>query len=246
MKIYSFFIIIICILLLTSCDLIPNQKSKSTKKVENGVQISKKYYDDGTLKTEISVKNKKKNGPAKKYYSTGELHTLVNYVNNIKEGEAIWYYRNGQPYRVTNYNNGKIDGIRKYYYENGLLQAEIPYKKGELQEGTQEYNKLGTPISNDTEILFETINNLKFENKYTLIVKLSEKHKKTEFLQEVISTEGTKILVPLRNEFNRGVIESYVPKGSHIMTILKIYVKYETEMGHPVLLSTSYNLVVEN
>jgi len=53
-------------------------KEEQSKQEENS-WIKKTYYEkSGALKSEISIKNKKKNGPAKEYYPTGELRTLVN------------------------------------------------------------------------------------------------------------------------------------------------------------------------
>lgn len=235
------------ILFFVSCGLIPDKKESSTEN-NNGIIVNKTYYEkSGALKSEITIKDNKKNGPAKKYYPSGELHTIVNYVDNIKEGETIWYYKNGQAYRITPYVHGKMHGIRKIYYENGKLQAEIPYKNGELTVGTKEYNKNGALISKIPKIIIETIDLLKLENKYILKIKLSNSYKKVEFFEEKTSTTGNKILVPISvNQSGTGKIEYYLSPGSFKMVILKIYAKYETKLGNPTLISTSYNLAIEN
>ena len=229
-------------------DIFKGNSKKENKTSDNESVVIKSYYEKSkALKSEITVKNKKKNGPAKKYYPTGELHTLVNYVDNVKVGETVWYYKNGQPYRVTPYVNGKIDGIRKIYYENGKLQAEIPYKNGELVEGTKEYNSKGKLISDKTKIIFETVDLMKFESKYILKMKLSKKARSVEFMQEETSIAGTKILLPVKtNVSGTGKIEYTMPPGSFKMSILKIYAKYTTKLGNPVLISSSYNLAIEN
>ena len=244
----SILIILSVLFINSSCNLTENKEPPKKKSNKSDVTIHRTYYEkSGALKTEITVKDNKKNGPAKKFYPTGEVHTLVHYVNSVKEGETIWYYRNGNPYRVTNYINGKMDGIRKIYYEDGTLQAEIPYKKGKLTEGTKEYQKSGEIIENNQEIIIDTYDNLRIENKYILKMNLKEKSKKVEFFNEITSSEGTKILAPIKtNVSHTGVIEYNIPKGSNIITVLKIYAKYETKLGHPAMISTSYNLVAEN
>lgn len=231
-------------------DLFDNIFSENSKVPETNndeTTIRKTYYEkSGDLKSEITVKNNKKHGPAKKYYPSGELHTLINYVNNFKEDETIWYYKDGTPYRVTPYVNGKMDGIRKVYYENGNLQAEIPFKNDELTKGTKEYSKDGTLISDSRKIIFETSDLIKIKNKFILKMKLSKNSKKVEFFEEKISTEGTMIFVPIEVKNKIGIIDYFMPPGSFEMRTLTIYAKYKTSLGNPVLISQLYNLAIEN
>lgn len=246
MKLFALYLSLILISA-SSCNLIPKKKNQANSN-NDSIVVIKTYYDKSkALKSEITVKNKKKNGTAKKYYPTGELHTLVNYANNLKVGETIWYYKNGQPYRVTPYENGKMHGIRNKYYKDGTLQAEIPYNKGKLIEGTKEYDSKGKLIPQDIKILFETIDLTKFESKYILKMKLSKKARKVEFMQEKMSTAGTKILVPIQtNASGTGKLEYFMPPGSFKMSVLTIYAKYKTRLGNPVLIHNTYNLAIEN
>jgi hypothetical protein len=231
-------------------DLIDNILSDNIevpKTTKDEITVRKTYYEkSGDLKSEITVKNNKKHGPAKKYYPTGELHTLVNYVENVKEGKTVWYYKNGTPYRITQYKKGKKEGIRKVYYENGNLQAEIPFKNNELQKGTKEFNMNGTLISDSRKIIFKDNNLIKFKDKFILKMELSKPSKKVEFFEEKISTNGSNILVPINTKNGVGIIEYFVRPGSYIMKILKIQAKYKTKLGNPVLISTSYNLAIDN
>lgn len=243
----SYFAILFVFIALGSCQLV-EKKADNTNSDKNGPTVIKSYYEKSrALKSEITVKDNKKNGLAKEYYPTGELRIMVNYVDNIKEGKTIWYYKNGQPYRVTPYVHGKMQGIRTIYYENGELQAEIPYEKGELTLGTKEYSKNGTLISNSQKIVFEELDLLKEENQFILKMKLSKKSKKVTFFEEKLSTEGNKILVSIyTNLSGTGEIKYILPRGTFKKEILKIYAKYETKLGNPALISKSYKLEIEN
>lgn len=238
--------ILFLLVFLFSCQYL----QKETKKQEpdpNKPTIHKTYYKkSGALKSEITIKNNKKNGPAKKYYPTGELHTLVNYVDNIKEGETIWYYKNGQPYRVTQYINGKMDGLRKIYYENGKLQAEIPYENGELIEGTKEYNKNGNLITKTPKIKFKEHDLMKFENKFILKVYLSNKSKRVKFFEEKTTTAGNKVRLPLTTKGGTAELEYIMPPGAFQMKTIKVYAEYKSKLGNLILLSANYNLAIEN
>jgi antitoxin component YwqK of YwqJK toxin-antitoxin module len=240
-------LVLVFLVTFSSCQFLTD-KSKDSNTKDDGTRIIKSYYEkSGALKSEITVKDNKKNGSAKKYYPTGELHTLVNYTDGIKEGETVWYYKNGQPYRVTPYQKGKMHGIRKKYYENGALQAEIPYKYGELVEGTKEYKQNGAIVNHDVKIIFETLDLLRSENKFTLRIKLSEKSSKIEFYEEKTSTDGNKIRVPIKTNLSgTGKIEYYLPKGNSKISALKIFAIYESRLGNPLLISKSYNLTIKN
>ena len=240
------FITLILIILSSSCNLIPSKKEDKAETKQKGVIVHKNYYENGSLKSEITVKNNKKNGPAKKYYITGELHTVVHYVDNVKEGETIWYYKNGQPYRVTNYIHDEIQGLRKIYYENGKLQAEIPYKDDNLIEGTKEYNKYGKLLTDIPHIKFSTIDLMKSENKYIIQVYLSNNSKNATFYSEVINTAKKKSKLIVETKDGIGSIIVFMPPGSYKTKTLKFYAEYKSSLGNPFLLSATYNLDIEN
>ena len=237
---------LLLVLILNSCQLVEKKKDQPNKSSNESTVIKTYYEKSGGLKSEITVKNKKKNGPAKKYYPTGELHTLVNYVDNVKEGETIWYFKNGQPYRVTQYVNGKKEGIRKMYYENGKLQAEIPYKNDELIEGTKEYNVKGVLITNYPEIVFETKNNLLVNNKFILICRMSNNSRNVTFFQEIIidpSQEKRKNEVQTKNGIAK--IEFHIPSLTKVDKEIIIYAHLKSAMGNPYITKKEYNLKID-
>ena len=227
----------------SSCHYIQKKADNPTEGINKPV-IHKSYYEkSGALKSEITIKNKKKNGPAKKYYATGELHTLVNYVDNIKEGETIWYYKNDQPYRVTPYVNGKMEGIRKVYYENGKLQAEIPYKNGNPFTGLKEYNKNGKLITNYPKIIFKTKDLIKSKNKFVLCCQLSNNSKNVDFYQEFMDKVGNKQVTRVRvSKPGVGEIEFYAPARIEEKRTIVIHAHTKSIMGNPYITKASYQL----
>jgi hypothetical protein len=239
-------ILILIFLVLNSCDLISDfipQKEKES----NGIEVRKTYYEKSdVLKSEITVKNNKKNGPAKKYYDSGELHTLVHYVNSVKEGKTVWYYKNGNPYRVTKFKNGKKEGVRKIYYEEGKLQAEIPYSNDELQMGTKEYDKKGNLIKKIPDIQFTEIDYLKFEGRFILQIFLSNKSKRVKFYENRTLNTDEKALFPLKIKNGIAEIEYTLLPGYFEMKRIDIVAEYKSNLGNPFLLKGSYNLAIEN
>jgi len=232
--------------ILNSCQFLANENNEQ-KPVKDSITVRKYYYEKTkTLRKEITVKNNKKNGPAKEYYPTGELRTLVYYVNSFREGETTWYYKNRQPYRLTPYVNNKIHGIRKMYYENGKLQAEIPYKAGELQVGTVEYDTKGNKINNSPKFIFKITDSRKKSNKVFVKVSLSKKYSKTIFFQELPSSEDKLVRVPVQTNAGVGTIKFIVQNEYVFNKNIKVYSRFETSLRNPVLIEENYSLFLNN
>ncbi|MDY6801263.1 MAG: hypothetical protein SVU94_08575 [Bacteroidota bacterium] len=245
MKTYLFFLLLVP-LLLFSCNK-TNQKKDVEQTIvnDNGPWIKKAYYDNGNLKSEITVKNKSKNGPAKKYYTTGELHTVVHYVNNKKEGEAIWYYKNGQPYRITRYENNKIEGVRKLFYEDGTLMAEIPYKNNEPQIGLKEYNKNGKLLTNYPHIVFNTNDLIREQNLFIFTCQLSNQSKKVMFYQKLKGTDGKERLFEIPTKNGIGKLEFNIPSRVKDTKTITIYAHMKSSMGNPCIIKDSYTFSLD-
>lgn len=103
----------------------------------------KEYYAGGKVKTEITIVDGKKNGPAKAYYESGELKREGTYVNDSLEGNVITYFINGQKETETNYIGGKKTGLYKEYYEDGQLKTEANLKDDNQDGLTKHYFETG-------------------------------------------------------------------------------------------------------
>lgn len=240
---YGVIFLSICILI-SSCA--KNEKNNKNSPIDNNSEwIKKTYYEkSGALKSEISIKNKKKNGPAKEYYPTGELRTLVNYADNIKQGETVWYYKNGNPYRVTPYVDGKMEGIRKIYYENGKLQAEIPYTKGEAQEGLKEYDKQGKPIENYPKLVFKSENLIKTTRQFVIYCYLSDESKNVTYYHQIKDDLGKLHLntIPAKNGIGKLVLQ--IPVASNEKYTITIIAKTKSRLGNPLIIRSNYDFTL--
>ena len=67
--------------------------SSNSKLVCNyGEGISKEYYKDSQIKSELLCKDGKLNGISKFYYESGKLKSEMNYINGKLEGESKTYW----------------------------------------------------------------------------------------------------------------------------------------------------------
>ncbi|MBI1938224.1 MAG: TonB family protein [Ignavibacteriales bacterium] len=84
----------------------------------------------------ISVAVNAQTGISKSYYPDGTLRSEISYVNDILDGPAFWYHQNGNLQTEKNYSYGKLNGYVREYFENGLLKEEYFVKDG-IKDGTQ-------------------------------------------------------------------------------------------------------------
>ena len=127
-----------------------------------GDGLIKEYHDNGQLKSEITYKDGKKNGPytwywdngnisdqgaykdgkldgpIKIYYYTGELQIEGVLKDRQKVGIVRGYYKNGQLKSEGTYRNDERNGPLKSYFENGKLRSDELFKN-DVQVGPFQY-----------------------------------------------------------------------------------------------------------
>lgn len=86
--------------------------------------VQKDFYDDAKsqVKSEISLKDGKREGSAKTYHQNGKIKQEATFKDDKKEGAYTEYYDNGNKKLECTYVNGFLSGIYKEYHENGNLK----------------------------------------------------------------------------------------------------------------------------
>ena len=105
--------------------------------------IAKDYYEDKSLKAELTYTNGILEGEAKQYYQSGKLKSTAIFSNGLLNGQCIGYYESGNIEYEENYLDDELNGSVKDYYENGQLKAELNYKNGKLDGLEKEYHENG-------------------------------------------------------------------------------------------------------
>lgn len=125
-------------------------------------KTSREYYPDGTIKSEITLKNDQKNGPATYYFANGNKEVVMNYRDNKpdgkyerfsvegkllesimyaegkKQGPSTTYYSDGRKAMTANFVNDTIDGAYAEFHPNGQIKVRGQYLKG-FYHGNWEY-----------------------------------------------------------------------------------------------------------
>jgi hypothetical protein len=230
------------------------------------------YYPDGTLKSEIQVKNSMRNGTTKNYDEKGRLVStaelvddkyegwMINYnpknnkitakalyKNDQQNGPATLYYSDGQLYREMAYVNGRVDSIVKTYWPGNKLQAEVCFKMGQPAVGLKEFDKNGTPVNQPT-ILVKEVDQLALFNKIELKISLSDHTRDVEFYKGELK-EGKYLYAKTPVIFSREGVASLfytVPKGQTVMEKISIISRCRTQYGNTLVLHRVYNLSASN
>ena len=105
--------------------------------------IAKDYYEDKSLKAELTYTNGILEGEAKQYYQSGKLKSTAIFSNGLLNGQCIGYYESGNIEYEENYLDDELNGSVKDYYENGQLKAELNYKNGQLDGLARAYHENG-------------------------------------------------------------------------------------------------------
>lgn len=253
---------LLCIsgIILFSC-----QDNKKTRIVEE-------YYPDGTIKSEIAVKDNLRNGKTKYYNEKGRLLSTAEYLkdkregwvinynplngkvttkafykNDLQDGQVVQYYKEGMLFRESNYIKGRVDGVIKTYWPDGKLKAENTFKMSKPVIGLKEYDKTGTLLKQPI-ILIEEINQATLLNKVILKFSLSDKNPNVEFYLEDL--EDGKYFNPhtfkLRNDDGVSSVEYPVFRGNTMTKKVSIIAKVKTKYGNTLILQHYYNLNVTN
>jgi len=120
LKLASFLLLLL--ILLSSC--------KNTKT---------EYWPNGSLKSEIQMKNKLYHGHAIFWYDNGNKELECYYENNVLQGPKIRYYPSGQKKEEFYYNAGKLDGLSVTWYTDGGKSSECAFINGLMNGPYHEY-----------------------------------------------------------------------------------------------------------
>lgn len=87
------------------------------------------YYNNGKIKSNISVVDGIKNGPVFNYFENGSLAVKGYFSNDQRDKKWYFYDENTKKLvAIENYKNGNLEGEQFYYYPNGKLKLQGNYK----------------------------------------------------------------------------------------------------------------------
>lgn len=87
------------------------------------------YYENGKIKSDITVIGGVKNGIVLNYFEDGNLAVKGYFSENKRDKKWYFYDENTKKLAaIENYKNGELEGEQFYYYPNGSLKLKGSYK----------------------------------------------------------------------------------------------------------------------
>ena len=111
--------------------------------------LYKTYYDNGRVKEEFGLKDRKLNGLYHKYDEQGTQLILGTYKDNVLDGAWTEWYPNGKVKCSMTYKNGIRNGNCTEYYTTGGVKWENIYTNG-VAGKPKAYSENGTLLSSTT------------------------------------------------------------------------------------------------
>ena len=85
------------------------------------------YYTNGSVKSEATISNGRKNGNYKEYYEDGTLKLNADVEEDTLNGKSYKYYPNGKLAEDFQFIKGRLFGVNMFYGRNGKLKEMREY-----------------------------------------------------------------------------------------------------------------------
>ena len=105
---------------------------------EDGIRST--FYEDGTLKEEVTYVNGKKNGIVRRWFGNGQLKCRGKMMNDRWNGVYEEWFENGESKTIGAYLDGRQDGEWKFFDKSGEKMPSLFFVEG--KEVTRELPRL--------------------------------------------------------------------------------------------------------
>lgn len=232
-------------IMLISCESAAVSEQAGKEDPYNGIRRT--YREGGSLLAEVVYKDSIRDGFARNYYPNGTLQLEMTYVKGLKQGEAYYYYEDGQLYQVTPYIDDNREGIQKKYHKGNILMAEIPFKGNKQVPGMKEYSKTGKLITKDVRMIFNVIDKTAFENRFDLVVQLSDGSTYPKFERLLLDDKGEVMAtIPMNTEKGKAIESFHIAPGGVLKQKITVRAERKTYLGNTEVFENSYTLNLEN
>ena len=105
--------------------------------------LKKEYWENGKLKSEVSMNGALYEGPATWYYPNGNIQTNCSYHLNLLHGKMTRYFEDGKKQLEALYVEGKKNGVQVTWNEEGRMISRFSYSMDSLNGPFQEWHPNG-------------------------------------------------------------------------------------------------------
>ena len=109
--------------------------------------IYKEFYEGGTVRTEMVLKEGMKDGYIRIYFPDGKLHEIRSYKHNKMDGKWETRNRKGIKTAEAHYLKGFKDGKWLIWDDKGVLRYDMTYRNGKKTGVWKIYDANGKLVS---------------------------------------------------------------------------------------------------
>lgn len=183
----TLYLILLTIIILTNgCSTRQKEGKTVEPQASDSISIIRQPYENSPNVIEYEIPVLKgsqiRHGIQKRYYQHGSLYSEIPYYYGKRNGTACTYYQAAPKTRPVvwkeqPYVNDTLHGICRRYHRDGKLQAEYEFWKGRPATGLQEFTESGKPVKLPELILSKT----KIGQNYFITATLSENIKEVNY-----------------------------------------------------------------
>ena len=107
-----------------------NPWSSTTESIQGEDGIRSTFYEDGTLKEEVTYVNGRKNGLVRRWFGNGQLKCRGQMMNNRWNGVYEEWFENGESKTIGVYLDGRQDGEWKFFDKSGEKMPSLFFVEG--------------------------------------------------------------------------------------------------------------------
>jgi antitoxin component YwqK of YwqJK toxin-antitoxin module len=123
-----------------------NVKDEQGNDVEIRNGLTKEFYPDGRIKSEVEFSDGKVNGQVKTYFENAKISEISSWTNDLRNGHSKYFSDNGSLYQEEFYNDNKLNGEQKTYFENGKIKTRIIYEDDLIRQVLVTNDTLGNKL----------------------------------------------------------------------------------------------------
>lgn len=124
----------------------------ATRNVVRGVRQGPErwYRPDGTLGTEVTWRDDKRNGPSLDFYPNGKVQIQESYVDDLRDGESRSYNEDGYLVTTCTFAKGVLQGPLRHYFDDGTLMDEVTLADGKREGVEKTFTRTGKVVRERT------------------------------------------------------------------------------------------------
>lgn len=212
--------------------------------------ITKSYRKNGSLFSEITMKEGKRNGISRNFFANGKVSVEAYYKDDKKDGIFKQFYEDGTLMKEIEYKEDQVNGFSKKFRDDGRPAWQAKFSMDSPCNGLVEYYLNGTKKTEYPSIVIEATDRLKDLGEFTLNIRLSDGTTTVSFYEGQLTASGCLDIAKARKIYSpkmgTAILDYHLVPGGFVMEEIHIIAVVKTAQSNSYITTRSYNLAINN